>query len=198
MITGAVAAGNPLSARAGARALADGGTAVDAVIAGALTAAVAEAVLTGPGAGGFLLVRPPGGPATVLDFFVAVPGLGPDGRRLDPDDLHAFTVPFGTAEQVFHIGPASVAVPGMLAGLDEAARRFGRLPMADLVRPAVRLAREGVMVGEEAAYLHRILEDMLGHTPASAAQFTPDGRPATPGATLVFDDLAGTLERFGR
>lgn len=198
MITGAVAAGNPLSARAGARALADGGTAVDAVIAGALTAAVAEAVLTGPGAGGFLLVRPPGGPATVLDFFVAVPGLGPDGRALDPDDLHAFTVPFGTAEQVFHIGPASVAVPGMLAGLDEASRRFGRLPMADLVRPAVQLAREGVVVGEEAAYLHAILEDMLGHTPASAAQFTPEGRPAAPGATLVFDDLAGTLERFGR
>jgi len=198
VITGAVAAGNPLSARAGARALAGGGTAVDAVIAGALTAAVAEAVLTGPGAGGFLLVRPPGGPATVLDFFVAVPGLGPRGRRLDPDDLHAFTVPFGTAEQVFHIGPASVAVPGMLAELDEASRRFGRLPMADLVRPAVQLAREGVVVGEEAAYLHGILEDMLRHTPASAAQFTPDGRPAGPGTTLVFDDLAATLERFGR
>ena len=198
MITGAVAAGNPLSARAGARALAAGGTAVDAVIAGALTAAVAEAVLTGPGAGGFLLVRPPGGPATVLDFFVAVPGLGPGGRALDPADLHAFTVPFGTTEQVFHIGPASVAVPGMLAGLDEASRRFGRLPLADLVRPAVDLARAGVVVAEEAAYLHQILEEMLGHTPASAAQFTPDGRAAAPGATLVFNDLATTLERFGR
>ncbi len=197
MITGAVAAGNPLSARAGARALASGGTAADAVIAGALTAAVAEAVLTGPGAGGFLLVRPPGGPATILDFFVAVPGLGPQGRRLAPEDLHAFTVPFGAAEQVFHIGPASVAVPGMLAGLDEASRRFGRLPLADLVRPAADLAREGVVVGEEAAYLHRILEDMLRHTPSSAAQFTPDGRPAGPGATLVFDDLARTLDRFG-
>jgi len=143
-------------------------------------------------------VRPPGGPATVLDFFVAVPGLGPGGGRLDPHDLHAFTVPFGTAEQVFHIGPASVAVPGMLAGLDEASRRFGRLPLADLVAPAVRLARDGVVVGEEAAYLHEILAEMLRHTPASAAQFTPEGRTATPGATLVFPDLAATLERFGR
>ncbi len=198
MITGAVAAGNPLSARAGARALAAGGTATDAVIAAALVSSVAEAVLTGPGAGGFLMVRPPGGPATVLDFFVAVPGLGPDGRRLDPRDLHAFTVPFGTTEQVFHIGPASVAVPGLLAGLDEASRRFGRLPLADLVAPAVALAREGVPVGEEAAYLHRILEEMLAHTPASAAQFTPEGRVAGPGTTLVFRDLAETLERFGR
>ena len=198
MITGAVAAGHPLSARAGARALAAGGTATDAVIAAALTSAVAEAVLTGPGAGGFLMVRPPGGPATILDFFVAVPGLGPGGRRLDPADLHAFTVPFGTTEQVFHIGPASVAVPGMLAGLDEASRRFGRLPLADLVAPAVELAREGVVVGEEAAYLHGILDDMLRHTPASAAQFTPNGRVSAPGAQLVFPDLAGTLDRFGR
>jgi gamma-glutamyltranspeptidase/glutathione hydrolase len=171
VITGAVAAGHPLAARAGAEALAAGGTATDAVIASALTSAVAEAVLTGPGAGGFLMVRPPGGPATVLDFFVSVPGLGPDGRRLDPDDLHAFTVPFGTAEQVFHIGPASVAVPGMFAGLDEASRRFGRLPLADLVAPAVQLAREGVVVGEEAAYLHEILAVMLRHTPASAARW---------------------------
>lgn len=198
MITGAVAAGHPLSARAGAHALAAGGTAADAVIAAALTSAVAESVLTGPGAGGFLMVRPPGGPATILDFFVSVPGLGRAGRRLDPADLHAFTVPFGTAEQVFHIGPASVAVPGMLAGLDEASRRFGRLPLADLVRPAVELAREGVVVGEEAAYLHRILGEMLRHTPASAAQFTPEGRTSPPGGVLVFRDLADTLERFGR
>ena len=197
MITGAVAAGHPLSARAGADALAAGGTATDAVIAAALTSAVAEAVLTGPGAGGFLLVRPPGGPATLLDFFVRVPGLGPEGRALDPSDLHAFTVPFGTAEQVFHIGPASVAVPGMLAGLDEASRRFGRLPLRDLVAPAVQLARDGVRVGEEAAYLHAILEEMLGHTPASAAQFQPSGGTAQVGTRLVFPDLARTLQRFG-
>ena len=198
MITGAVAAGHPSSARAGAEALAAGGTATDAVIAAALTSAVTEAVLTGPGAGGFLLVRPPGGPATLLDFFVAVPGLGPQGRRLDPDRLHAFTVPFGTAEQVFHIGPASVAVPGMLAGLHEASRRFGRLPLADLVAPAVALAREGVVVGDEAAYLHAILEEMLGHTPASAAQFQPQGAAVATGDRLVFPDLADTLSQFGR
>jgi gamma-glutamyltranspeptidase / glutathione hydrolase len=198
MITGAVAAGHPLSARAGAHALAAGGTATDAVVAAALTSAVAEGVLTGPGAGGFLMVRPPGGPATILDFFVAVPGLGPLGRRLDAADLHAFTVPFGTAEQVFHIGPASVAVPGMLAGLDEASGRFGRLPLSELVRPAVTLARAGVVVGEESAYLHRILGEMLGHTPACAAQFRPSGRTSAAGGVLVFPDLADTLERFGR
>lgn len=198
MVTGAVAAGSPLAARAGAEALAAGGTATDAVIAASLVAAVSECVLTGPGAGGFLLVRPPGGPATLLDFFVAVPGLGPTGRRLDPSDLTPFTVPFGTAEQVFHIGAASVAVPGMLAGLDHAARRFGRLPLADLAAPAARLAREGTVVSAEAAFLHRILAGMLRHTPASAAQYTPSGRPTPAGGVLRFPELADTLERFGR
>lgn len=198
MVTGAVAAGSPLSARAGARALAAGGTATDAVIAASLMAAVSESVLTGPGAGGFLLVRPPGGPATLLDFFVAVPGLGPGGRRLDPSMLKAFTVPFGTAEQVFHIGAASVAVPGMLAGLDLAARRFGRLSLADLAAPAVRLAREGVVISPQAAFLHRILAEMLRHTPASAVQYTPSGGLTPAGGVLVLSDLADTLERFGR
>lgn len=198
MITGAVAAGHPASARAGAEALACGGTATDAVIAAALASAVTEGVLTGPGAGGFLMARPPGGPARLLDFFVAVPGLGPGGRAPDPAEMHAFTVPFGTAEQVFHIGPASVAVPGMLAGLDAASRRFGRLPLAELVAPAVALARDGVVIGEEAAYLHGILDEMLGHTPASAAQFRPRGRAAAPGERLVFPHLADTLDRFGR
>ena len=100
-----VAAGHRLSARAGAEVLAAGGGAADAVCAAAFAAAVAESPLTGPGAGGFLMVRSPGGEVTLLDFFVAVPGLGPDGRRLDASALDHFTVPFGGAEQVFHIGP---------------------------------------------------------------------------------------------
>ena len=158
-----MAAGHPLSARAGAEALARGGGAVDAACAAVLAACVAESPLTGPAAGGFMLIRPPGGPATLLDFFVAVPGLGPGGRRLDPTDLDVFTVPFGGADQDFHIGSASVAVPGLVPGIAEAAARFGRLPLSDLAAPAARLARDGVAVSEQGAYLRAILHDMLKH-----------------------------------
>lgn len=193
-----VAAGHPASAQAGAETLARGGTAVDAAVAASFAAAVAESPLTGPGAGGFLLVRPPGGPATVLDFFVAVPGQGPDGRALRAEDLVAFTVPFGDAEQEFHIGAASVAVPGMVQGLFTAAERFGRLPAADLVEPAVRLAREGVVLGRVAAYLHTILADMLVHTPASAAIYAPGGRLLGEGDRVRFPELAETLAELGR
>src|SRR5207253_2746183 len=74
---GAVAAGHPLTAEAGARILAEGGNAVDACIASAFTSWVVESPLTGPGAGGFMLVhRARDGTTRLLDFFVATPGLG--------------------------------------------------------------------------------------------------------------------------
>jgi hypothetical protein len=80
---GAVAAGHPLTAEAGARILAEGGNAVDACVAAAFVSWVAESPLTGPGGGGFMLVhRARDGADRLLDFFVAVPGEGlPPGER---------------------------------------------------------------------------------------------------------------------
>jgi gamma-glutamyltranspeptidase/glutathione hydrolase len=176
--------------------MARGGNAVDAVCAAALTAAVAESPLTGLGAGGFLLARPPGGPAVLLDFFVAVPGLGAGGPA-DPGRMWSFTVPFGDSSQVFHIGPASVAVPGMVPGLGEASTRFGRLPLADLAAPAAALAREGVVLSRTAGYLHEILVDMLTASPAAAAVYAPGGRPLRAGDRLRLPDLADALEEIG-
>ena len=79
---GAVAAGHPLTARAGARVLEEGGNAVDACVAAAFAAAVCESFLTGPAAGGFMLVHRARDRSTRLaDFFVAAPGLGLTRRR---------------------------------------------------------------------------------------------------------------------
>lgn len=197
-VRGVVAAGHRASAQAGARILAEGGNAVDAAIAASFAAAVCEGPLTGPGAGGFLLVAGPRTAPTFLDFFVAVPGLGPEGRRLDPADLDAFTVPFGGAEQVFHIGPASVAVPGMLQGLLTAWERFGRLPLVELTAPAIELARGGVPVGPQAAYLWRILAEMLVFTPESAAIYAPGGTVLGEGEIFRNPALAETLEELAR
>src|SRR5436190_21052880 len=71
---GAVAAGHPLTAAAGAAVLREGGTAVDAAIAAVLSALVTESPITGLGAGGVLLVLVPGGEDVRLEFFVNVPG----------------------------------------------------------------------------------------------------------------------------
>src|SRR2546430_6090560 len=85
---GAIAAGHRLTAEAGAEILADGGNAVDACIAAAFTSWVAESPLTGPGAGGFMLVHRARDSSTrLLDFFVATPGLG--GRPAERAEMEA-------------------------------------------------------------------------------------------------------------
>ena len=77
--TGIVAAGHETTAEAGVRALRAGGNAVDAALAALLTSWVCEPLLTGPGAGGYLLVAGAGEPPTLLDFFVSAPGEGHGG-----------------------------------------------------------------------------------------------------------------------
>jgi gamma-glutamyltranspeptidase/glutathione hydrolase len=151
---GAIAAGHPLSAQVGARVLADGGNAVDACIAATFAAFVAEGPLTGPAGGGFLLAHV-GGEALLLDCFFAVPSRG-------PGEAEELVVDFGDAStQVFHVGEGSVAVPGLVHGLEEAHRRFGSRPWAELVEPAVELAHAGVDVIEPQAVLHVILAGVL-------------------------------------
>lgn len=153
-MNGAVAAGHPLTAETGAAAIRAGGNAVDAAIASAFAAAVLEGPLTGPGGGGFLLLHVDGEPL-VLDCFFAVPS-----RPAAP--MEELVIDFIDAgEQVFHIGEGSVAVPGLVQGLEEAHRRFGRLEWSQLVQPAVELAQVGYEPGEAQAFLHEILAGIL-------------------------------------
>jgi gamma-glutamyltranspeptidase/glutathione hydrolase len=192
---GAVAAGHPLTAEAGARILAEGGNAVDACVAAAFVSWVAESPLTGPGGGGFMLVhRARDGADRLLDFFVAVPGEGlPPGER---GEMRAVDIAFDEhTTQVFLIGAAAVAVPGMPAGLAAAHRRYGRLPWAELAAPAVELARAGVALNAQQAFLHRILEPILRSEPESRRIYGAD-RALVEGERVVMDDLAGTLEQL--
>src|ERR1700719_3061127 len=141
---GAVAAGHPWTARAGARVLEEGGNAVDACVAAAFAGMVCESFLTGLGAGGFMLVhRARDRSARLADFFVSSPGLGLSRRR--GGEMQAIDVGFGDAPttQPFLIGPATVAVPGAVAGLEAVHRRYGRLPWRELLAPATELARDG-------------------------------------------------------
>ena len=191
---GAVAAGHPLTAQAGADVLAAGGNAVDAAVGAALVSWVAESPLTGPGSGGFMLVHRARDRSTrVYDFFVAVPGLGLDNRDLS--DMDRVDVDFsGGSTQVFHIGAASCAVPGAALGLEVAHRSFGSLPWRDLFRPAIELARNGVELNKGQAYLHAILDLILRHTPESREVYERNGERLVAEDTLIQKDLAATLE----
>jgi len=152
---GAIAAGHPLTAEAGARVLREGGNAVDALLAAAFTAFVTEGPLTGPAGGGFAIVHEPGGETTVLDCFFGVPAVG-------LGEMEELVIDFGDAgTQIFHVGEGSVAVPGLLAGLEEIHARFATREWAELVQPAVALAREGFERDDPRAFLHLVLEGIL-------------------------------------
>ena len=185
---GAVAAGHPLTAEAGAGVLRQGGNAVDAAVAAVLTSFVAESPLTGLGAGGFMLVHAPD-ENVLLDFFVAVPGKDGIERRSELDPVPVYfseDVP-----QIFNVGAASCGVPGTAAGLWEAVRRFGSMPMAELVRPAVDHAREGVTVNAEQAFIFKILEPILTHQPEGRAIYAPRGPAAARGRRVPVHGARG-------
>ena len=192
---GAVAAGHPASAEAGAAVLRAGGNAVDAAVAAVLTSFVAEPLLTGLAAGGYLLVVPPDADAVLLDFFVEAPGRGLD--LADRAPLRAVTIDFGDATQVFHVGAASCGTYGMPAGLAAAVAQFGRASLAELTAPAARLARTGVRVTPMQAYLYALLAEINAATPAGRARYLPGGRPPREGDVVVDHELAEALDRFG-
>jgi len=194
MSGGVVAAGHPLSAEAGAQVLREGGNAVDAAVCAVLASFAVESPLTGFGAGGFMMVHDRGETA-LLDFFVAAPGRGGVERaaELVPVQVH-FDV---ETVQTFYVGPVSCGVPGTAAGLEQALRRFGTMPLAELVKPGIGLAREGAPVNPEQAYILDILEPIHARLPGTRELYAPDGRTLRQGELFRFAALAEALERFG-
>jgi gamma-glutamyltranspeptidase / glutathione hydrolase len=191
---GVVAAGHPLTAEAGARVLREGGNAVDAAVGAMLTSFVAEPLLTGLGAGGYLMVAGEGWEPALLDFFVEAPTRATDGSAAE---LEAIDVSFGDAAQVFHIGPASCGVFGAPAGVCEAIRRWGTMALAELAAPAARLARAGVELNAEQAYVAEILAQLLLSSDECAALWAPEGQVLREGEVLRNPELGEALERLG-
>jgi gamma-glutamyltranspeptidase/glutathione hydrolase len=217
---GVVAAGHPLTAEAGARVLREGGNAVDAAVAAMLASFAAEQLLTGLGAGGYMLVAGAGEEPTLLDFFVEAPSprraspaegaVNADEERGSPPaaaepspplpppaELRPVDVSFGDAAQVFHIGPASCGVYGTPAGVCAALERWGSMPLAQLAAPAARLARDGVQLNAGQAYIAKILTDLLTSTPECAALWAPDGHVLGEGELLRNSELADALLLLG-
>jgi gamma-glutamyltranspeptidase / glutathione hydrolase len=192
---GVVAAGHPVTAETGAQVLRAGGNAVDGAVAAMLASFAAEPMLTGLGAGGYLLVAPPNEEPVLLDFFAAAPGQGADPTSRAP--MLAVDVSFGDAVQLFHVGAASCAVFGTPAGAAAAVARFGSVPLADLTAPAAKLARTGVRVTREQAYVCSLLIGILDSTPEVRAHYLIDGQPPTEGQILTNPELGDALDRLG-
>lgn len=193
---GLVAAGTPETAQAGARMLALGGCAVDAVCAASFAAFVAEGLLCSPAGAGAAIVGSRDHGVEALDFFAAVPGRGLDvAHNLD---FRGIAVDFGPTIQTFHCGRGAAAVPGALDGLLELHRRRGRLPLREVVAPAVEYARSGYRVGAPTAYVATILRPILELDPTTADLFLPGHAAPKVDSHMTNEPLAHALEQFAR
>ena len=173
-----------------------GGNAVDAAVAAVLMSFVTESPLTGPGAGGFMLVHTPGGEDHLLDFFVAAPGKGIDGA--EPAALEPIGVKFAEeAIQVFNIGPSSCGVYGTTKGIATALERFGSVSLADLAHGPARVARDGAELTPIQAYLVEILGPILVSRPEGQAIYAPEGRLLRTGERIRLPEVGDLIERLG-
>ncbi len=192
---GAVATAHPLSSEVGAAVLRRGGNAVDAAVAAALALSVVENQSSGLGGGGFAVVwLAREGAVRVLDFREVAPAAATRDmflRQGRPDPA------------LSRQGGLSVGVPGAVKGYAELARRFGTLPLRELVEPAARLASSGWATGEVERSTAELRLECLRADPAAAREFLvagPGGErvPPEPGSRRTRPDLARTLRRLGR
>ncbi len=195
---GVIAAGGPETAVAGATILQQGGNAVDAAVAAAFASFVAETGVVHLGGSGIAQIYDPHtGRSVVYDFFSNMPGLG---RQTLPAqmDFAEVMIDFGATTQSFHLGRASVAVPGNIAGLCQMAADFGRLPLAKLLEPAIKLAQEGVAIHPFQADTCDLLTPLYTHTAGMREIFARNGRIIQPYEHLHIPGLAETLEALAR
>jgi gamma-glutamyltranspeptidase / glutathione hydrolase len=186
---GMVASEHVLASQAGVETLKQGGNAVDAAATTAFAVCVVNPSSCGIGGGGFMLIylvrehR-----ALALDYREVAPA----AATRDMFVRNGKAVP-----QLSLRGGLAVAVPGEVAGLAEAVRRYGKLRLATVMQPAIRYARDGFPVGAHLA--KEITQNLAGVRSSAALAHTflhADGTPLVAGETLRQPELAATLERI--
>jgi gamma-glutamyltranspeptidase/glutathione hydrolase len=185
---GGLVNGQPQAAEAGLAVLAAGGNAVDAAVCAALVAGVVAVPSCGIGGyGGHLVIARPGGKVTAIDFNSTAPAAArPD--MFAPDEKRV------VKGQINNFGWLAAGVPGTLAGLQLALDRFGTQKFAELVRPAIRYARDGFPVVAGFASAIKAAKARFGKDPGSAKLFLPKGEPPAEGVTFRNPDLADMLD----
>ncbi len=191
----AIAAGHPKTAEAAKIIIQAGGNAFDAAVAAHLAACVAEPVLASLGGGGYLLARHKG-QTTLYDFFVQTPRRSISSGVLD---FYPITADFGTTRQEFHIGAASIAVPGVVKGLFAIQKELGKLPITVVAEPAISMARQGINVNAFQAYIFEVVSPIYHVDPETFATFRSPSRPGQliqEGEVLTLPKLADFIEHL--
>src|SRR6185437_8673157 len=188
---GMVTSNHPLASLAGTEMLVQGGNAIDAAVATMFALSVVEPMMTSIFGAGFLTIRLADGTVTTIDNYGTVPLAAHDTMfRPIPGSLDN-----DVEGELNTTGYLAVSTPGTLLGWATAVERYGRLPLATVMAPAIRFARHGFRASH---YLHSIIEmsrDSLSRFPASAEVFLPGGSIPAVGSTIRRVDYADTLER---
>jgi gamma-glutamyltranspeptidase/glutathione hydrolase len=182
----AVAAASPEASQAGLTMLRRHGNAFDAVVAASFAVCVTRPHATGIAGGGFAVVH--------LD--ASTRDLALDGRETAPASASRDMYRERPEESVF--GPRAGGVPGFVALMYELHRGQGKLPWADVLGPAIQLARQGFPIDRGLAAAIAAHQEELARWPSSAEVFLPGGKPLRAGETLRQPDLARTLERIAQ
>jgi gamma-glutamyltranspeptidase/glutathione hydrolase len=188
---GMVVTNHPLASAAGSHMLLAGGNAIDAGIAALFALTVAEPMMVGVLGGGVAHIRLADGRHLILDGLSTAPlAASPDMYETLSDEIGRSRDTRGRENLV---GPRALAVPGALAAWCEALDRFGTMPLADVLAPAIALAERGFVVSP---YLSDCISDCapdIAADPGLSALFLPDGQPLQPGSRLAQRDYAQTL-----
>ena len=179
-----VVSAHPLASAAGVEVLKEGGNAIDAAVAVAFALEVVLPDAGNIGGGGFIVHRTAAGEVTALDYREAAPAAATHDMYLDAA---------GNPTEKSVVGHLAAGVPGSVAGLHEAWKRYGKLPWAALIAPAIRLAQGHVI---DTARSRDIASDrdLLAQFPASRAQFLVHDSAPAPGTLWRQPDLARTLQ----
>src|SRR5436853_5998642 len=179
-----VVSAHPLASQVGVEILKQGGNAIDAAVAVAFALEVVLPDAGNIGGGGFIVHRTAGGEVTSLDYREAAPAAATHDMFLDSA---------GNQTEKSEIGHLASGVPGSVAGLYEAWKKYGSLPWAALIAPAIRLAQGHVI---DSARSRDIASDrpLLARFPASRAQFLVHASAPPPGTMWRQPDLARTMQ----
>jgi len=182
---GMIATSQPLASAAGLRVLQEGGNAIDAAVTAAAVLAVVEPSMTGIGGDLF---------AIVYDANTGtLHALNASGRAAYTATPAAFAARKLT--RIPGAGPLSVSVPGVVDGWSELLSKYGTMPMAKAVAPAIEYAKNGYAVSEIISVQWKDSEQKLAADPITAATFLPRGHPPEPGEVFSNPNLAATLEK---
>jgi len=182
---GMVVTSEPLATDAGVEILQAGGNAVDAAVAVGFALAVTYPYAGNIGGGGFMLVRMATGDAAFIDYREEAPGAATRNMYLDPK---GDVIPDASI-----VGAPAVGVPGTVAGLALAEQKYGKLGLARVMAPAIRLAAEGFPVSYALARSLRGNRALLEKFEASRRIFLHEGKLYEPGEIFKQPELADTL-----